>query len=236
MSDQMSDSKWKIAMSSPQVGSSGVGGSSIRPCDLQTYANPRRGMTGVSDKSSSPASTKRKAHGANSSPRTPTRLSRQLLDKLPPGVPYKEVEAAKSRCEECNRTFQRPEHLTRHKKSSAHAADYAPFVCELERCRTKDGQPRRFNRRDNHKAHVIKVHLCPAAKGRRERVTREEACRLGWDIYFEAAAKEIAKQASLLRSKLSSSVFSVSRTSSTRAIKKENARRSQKLLRSQEDR
>ena len=100
----------------------------------------------------------------------------------------------------CGARFQRPEHLTRHRKSAKHNTSN-PYVCELEHCVDKKGNRKAFNRQDNKTAHIVKTHLTPALadKGRRDRVSPALAIALGWEKYFEAAAKEKSKLKRTLR-------------------------------------
>ncbi|KAI0462747.1 hypothetical protein LJB42_003548 [Komagataella kurtzmanii] len=64
----------------------------------------------------------------------------------------KEIEEEKKKkfsCPVCHARFQRPEHVKRHMRS--HSSE-KPFVCPEEGCGT------RFNRKDNLKAHLKKIH------------------------------------------------------------------------------
>ncbi|KAM9889166.1 hypothetical protein OXX79_012340, partial [Metschnikowia pulcherrima] len=55
----------------------------------------------------------------------------------------------KHKCPLCFAPFQRPEHVKRHLKS--HTSE-KPFQCDMPDC------GRRFNRKDNLKAHMKKIH------------------------------------------------------------------------------
>ena len=188
LEDDATDAAWQLALGMKSKNSVHE---SLHPAELRQLADARR----AAQTSMSKRKRTNTRSGAVTTPRRPTAATPNT-DGTFGGIEFTVLSntlRAASRCEECNKTFQRPEHLTRHKKSEGHTKD-KPYVCELERCRDRNKNRKSFNRADNKTAHIIKTHLTAASKGRRDRVSREEARLLGWEKYFAAADREATKQ------------------------------------------
>ncbi|KAL8951751.1 MAG: hypothetical protein Q9222_002301 [Ikaeria aurantiellina] len=113
------------------------------------------------------------------------------------GIPYQEKYSSSNkpfRCEECDMSFDRPEHCSRHKKTQTHAnrcvelgkpntgkcGDNGPYMCLVRECQ------KIVTRSDNLKPHYQKTHFFdPKTESRKKNkyVSREEAKELGLERY-----------------------------------------------------